>query len=145
LIDYLLTVLVGLLGGIAVGIQSPIAGAMGQRVGGTASSVIVHLSGLIFSMALLLARGGERIRDWRTLPIYMLGAGIFGLILYQTINVTFPRLGGTMMVALIIIGQLVTGIVVDHFGWLGVATRPIDATRVIGVVILLFGGYLISK
>lgn len=145
MIDYLLTVLVGLLGGIAVGIQSPIAGAMGQRVGGTASSVIVHLSGLIFSMALLLARGGERIRDWRTLPIYMLGAGIFGLILYQTINVTFPRLGGTMMVALIIIGQLVTGIVVDHFGWLGVATRPIDATRVIGVVILLFGGYLISK
>lgn len=145
MINYLLTVFVGLLGGIAVGIQSPIAGAMGQRIGGTASSVIVHLSGLIFSMVLLLVKGGERIRDWRTLPIYMLGAGIFGLILYQTINVTFPRLGGTMMVALIIIGQLVTGIVVDHFGWLGVATRPIDATRILGIGILLIGGYLISK
>lgn len=145
MIDYLLTVLIGLLGGVAIGVQSPIAGAMSQRVGGTASSVIVHLSGFIFSMALLFVRGGERIRDWRSLPIYMLGAGVFGLILYQTINVTFPRLGGTMMVALIIIGQLVTGVVIDHFGWLGVATRPIDASRLMGIVILLFGGYLISK
>jgi transporter family-2 protein len=139
------TVLIGLLGGAAVGIQSPIAGAMGQKIGGTASSVVVHLSGLIFSVALLLIRGGERIRDWRTLPLYMLGAGFFGLVLYQTINITFPRLGGTIMVALIIIGQLTAGMVIDHFGWLGVATRPIDLTRVLGLVILLAGGYLISK
>ncbi len=143
--EIVLTVLVGLLGGVAVGVQSPIAGAMGQRIGGTASSVIVHLSGLIFSVALLLLRGGEKIRDWRTLPLYMLGAGIFGLILYQTISVTFPRLGGTIMVALIIIGQLTAGLVIDHFGWLGVATRPIDLTRVIGVLVLLAGGYLITK
>jgi transporter family-2 protein len=75
----------------------------------------------------------------------MLGAGIFGLILYQTINFTLPRLGGTMMIALIIIGQLLTGVVVDHFGWLGVAIRPIDPARAIGVLLLLAGGYLIAK
>lgn len=143
--DYLLTVLIGLAGGVAVGIQGPIAGAMGQRVGGTASSVIVHASGLIFSVALLMLRGGEKIRDWRALPVYMLGAGLFGLILYQTINITFPRLGGTVMVALIIIGQLAAGMVIDHFGWLGVQARPVDFTRVLGLVVLLAGGYLVSK
>ena len=58
-----LVILVGLMGGIAVGIQSPIAGAMGQKIGGTASSVIVHLSGLILSLILLVFRGGEKIRD----------------------------------------------------------------------------------
>jgi bacterial/archaeal transporter family-2 protein len=143
--DFVLTVLIGLIGGAAVGIQGPIAGAMGQRVGGTAGSVIVHASGLIFSVALLLLRGGEKIRDWRTLPVYMLGAGLFGLILYQTINITFPRLGATIMVALIIIGQLAAGMVIDHFGWLGVPARPIDLTRVLGLLVLLAGGYLISK
>ncbi len=143
--ENVLTILAGLLGGAAVGIQSPIAGAMGQRVGGTSSSVIVHASGLIFSIALLLLRGGERMRDWRTLPFYMLGAGIFGLILYQTINITFPRLGGTMMVALIIIGQLTAGMVIDHFGWLGVARHPIDMSRVAGMLMLFAGGFLISR
>jgi transporter family-2 protein len=142
---YWLVILIGLIGGAAVGIQSQIAGAMGQRVGGTASSFIIHLSGMILSGLLLFVRGGEKIRDWHTLPWYMLVAGVFGLILYQTINITLPRLGGTMMIALIIIGQLLAGMVIDHFGLLGVATRPIDVPRIIGIITLLVGGYLIAR
>lgn len=138
-------ILVGLLGGVAVGLQSPLAGSMGQRVGGTSSSFIIHVSGAIFSGILLFLRGGERIREWRTLPWYMLSAGIFGLILYQTINITLPRLGSTMMIVLIIIGQLILGVIVDHFGWFGVSQRPIDLLRVLGVLALILGGYLISR
>jgi transporter family-2 protein len=73
-----LFILAGLIGGIAVGIQSPIAGAMGQKIGGTASSVIVHLSGFIFLLILLVFRGGEKFVIGILLPWYMLGAGIFG-------------------------------------------------------------------
>jgi transporter family-2 protein len=143
--SYWMVILIGLIGGTAVGIQSPIAGAMGQRVGGTASSLIIHLSGMILSAIFLFIRGGEKIRDWHTLPWYMLGAGIFGLILYQTINITLPRLGSTMMIALIIIGQLLTGVVIDHFGLLGVVTRPIDLPRFLGIGALLLGGFLIAR
>ena len=140
-----LVILIGLIGGIAVGVQSPIAGAMGQRVGGVASSFIIHVSGAIFSGLFLFLRGGEKIKDWHTLPWYMLIAGIFGLILYLTINVTLPRLGSTMMVALIIVGQLVAGVVIDHFGLLGVVTRHIDLPRALGVVVLVLGAYLVAR
>jgi transporter family-2 protein len=145
MLEYLSTVLIGLIGGAAVGIQSPIAGAMGQRVGGTASSFIVHLSGMLLSALLLFFRGGENIREWSRLPWYMLGAGIFGLILYQTIYFTLPRLGGTMMVTLIITGQLLVGILIDHFGWLDVPVHPVNATRILGIFLLLAGGYFISR
>lgn len=138
-------IIIGLIGGVAVGIQSPMAGSMGQKVGGTASSFIVHLSGAILSGVFLFIKGGEKIRDWHTLPWYMLFAGIFGLILYQTISVTLPRLGSTMMITLVIIGQLLTGMVIDHFGLMGVAVRPIDLSRILGLVVLLAGGYLISR
>lgn len=140
-----LVVLIGLAGGAAVGVQSPIAGAMGQRVGGTASSFIVHMSGMLLSALLLFFRGGEKIQDWRSLPWYMLLAGLFGVILYQTISVTLPRLGGTTTIMLIIIGQLLMGILIDHFGWLGVTVHPVSAARVLGVVVLLAGGFLISR
>lgn len=142
---YWLVIIIGLIGGVSVGVQTPIAGGMGQRIGGTAGSLIVHLSGMILSAVLLFARGGEKIRDWQTLPWYMLIAGVFGLILYQTMAVTAPRLGSTLMIALIISGQLITGTIIDHFGLLGVVTRPIDLTRIIGIVALLIGGYLIAK
>jgi transporter family-2 protein len=97
------------------------------------------MSGMLLSAAWLFLRGGERIREWRSLPWYMLGAGLFGLILYQTISVTLPRLGGTTTVMLIIIGQLLVGILVDHFGWLGVTVHPASPARLLGVLVLLLG------
>lgn len=48
--EIMLTVAIGLIGGVAVGTQTPIAGAMAQRVGGTAGSFIVHLGGLVASL-----------------------------------------------------------------------------------------------
>ncbi len=138
-------ILIGIVGGISVGLQSPIAGGMSQRVGGTASSFIIHASGAFLSGALLLLRGGEQIQNWRTLPWYMLGGGMFGVLLYITLSYTLPRLGATTAVVLIIIGQLAVGLVTDHFGLLGVAVRQIDLPRVLGALLLVFAGYLIVR
>lgn len=141
----LFTIIIGVLGGIAVGIQSPIAGAMGQRVGGAAGSLIVHVSGAVLSGLLLFARGGENIREWRVLPWYMLASGVFGLAVFLAINHTLPRLGAAVSITLIIVGQLTAGLIIDHFGWLGVTARPIDAARVAAVLFLLVGGYLMTR
>lgn len=145
MLEIVLTILIGLLGGVAVGIQGPLAGSMSQRVGSTASSFIVHVSGALLSGLLLLARGGEMIQNWRTLPWYMLGSGIFGLVLYLTINHTLPRLGATTAVTLIIVGQLLMGLLIDQFGWFGVSVRLIDGWRVVAALLLLAGGYLMVR
>jgi transporter family-2 protein len=44
MLEIVLTILIGLLGGVAVGIQGPIAGAMSQRVGSATSSLVVHVT-----------------------------------------------------------------------------------------------------
>jgi transporter family-2 protein len=141
----ILTLLIGLVGGVSVGIQSPLAGAMSQRVGGAASSFIVHISGAVLSGLLLLSRGGEGIQQWRALPWYMLGSGVFGVILYLTLTHTIPRLGAAPALTLIIVGQLLTGLLIDHFGWFGVNIHPIDVSRVLAVLFLLVGGYLLLR
>lgn len=138
-------ILIGLIGGVAVGIQTPLAGTLGQRVGSIAASLIIHVSGALFSLVILFARGGENIGQWRSLPWYMLGTGVFGVILYMTISVSFPKLGATSTVVLIIVGQLITGLIIDQFGLLGVQTRPIDLTRVVAVGLLLSGAFLIAR
>ena len=143
--NLVLTVLIGILGGIAVGVQGPIASQMSQRIGSAASSFVVHVSGAILSGMLVLALGGENIRNWRTMSWYMFLSGGFGLILYLTLNHTMPRLGATTALALIIIGQLAMGIVIDQFGLFGVSVRPVDLVRLIGAGLLIAGGYLIVR
>ncbi len=140
-----LTVLIGMLGGIAVGIQTPIANIIGQKVGSAASSFVVHISGLVFSVIVLLIYRGENIQNWRTLPAWVYIVGLFGVILYLTINYTIPRIGTTAAVSLIIMGQLVAGTVIDHFGLFGNAIHPIDGGRLLGLLLLIGGSYLVIR
>ena len=143
--NLILMVLLGVLGGVAVGVQGPIVSQMSQRIGTMAGSFIVHVSGAIVSGVLLLALGGENIRNWCSLSWYMFLSGSFGVILYLTLNQTMPRLGATTALALIIIGQLVMGILIDQFGWFGVSVRPVDLVRLVGAGLLIAGGYLIIR
>jgi len=144
-IETIIGVIIGLTGGVAVGIQSPLSGVMSEKVGGATSSFIIHLSGLIVSGLLLLARGGEKIENWKILPWYMFGLGSLGVVLYLTLSYTIPKMGATSAVTLIIVGQLIMGLLLDSFGWFGLPTRPIEITRMFGVVLLLAGSYLMVK
>lgn len=145
MLQWVYVILIGLVGGAAVGLQSPISGMMGGRIGGFASSFIIHLSGMLLSGLILLMRGGENIREWRGLPWYMLISGIFGVILFQTLTITVPKMGGTLAVTLVMVGQLIVGLLIDQFGWLGVEVHPISLPRLAGVVLLILGGYLVSR
>ena len=145
MIETTLVVVIGLVGGIAVGTQAPIASAMSQRVGGAASSLVVHLSGAVASLILLVARRGERIHEWNHLPWYMLGCGAFGLVLYLSLTHTIPKVGATTAITLLIVGQLLAGLLIDHFGAFGVVTRTVDASRVAAIGLLLAGAYLMVR
>lgn len=41
-----------------------------------------------------------------------------------------------------IFGQLIASMVIDHFGWFNVPVLPINTSRIIGSVLLLFGAIL---
>jgi bacterial/archaeal transporter family-2 protein len=145
MIQQIVTVLIGILGGVAVGVQSPIANAIGQRAGSFTSSLIIHVSGAIVSAIFLIARRGEQAQNLRGLPWWMFCAGGLGVLLYLTLNHTIPRLGALAAISLLIVGQLVTGVLIDHFGLLGVEQRSIDLQRIIAVLLLIAGSYLISR
>ena len=142
--ETLLIVGIGLAGGFAVGAQAQIAGSMGNRIGGAAGSFIVHL-GAVASLALLIFRGGENISEWRHLPWYMLGSGLFGLVLYLTLSQTIPKLGATSAIALVVVGQLLVGLLIDHFGLFDASVKSIDLSRIAAAILLLAGAYLMLR
>jgi len=141
----LLIILIGLAGGVAVGIQSPLASMISQRLGLFESVFIVHLGGALVALIPLLIYGGGKLGQWRSLPWYALGAGIFGLIVIGAISYMIPRVGVAAAITTIVAGQLMVGTILDHFGLLGAAEKSLDITRVIGLAVVLVGVWLTVK
>ena len=69
--------------------------------------------------------------------------GLFGAVYIAISILLLPRLGAFTVVALIVIGQLATSLVFDHFGILNVPHYPVTATRIAGGVLLFAGAVLI--
>ena len=141
-----LIILVGLAGGVAVGLQSPLASMLSQRLGMLESVFIVHLGGAIISLVpLLLLYGGGKLGLWRTAPWYALGAGFFGLVVIVAISYTIPRVGVAAAITSVVAGQILVSALLDNFGLLGAAVRPLDVSRALGLGVVMLGVWLTVK
>jgi len=78
-------------------------------------------------------------------PSWAWSGGIFGAIFIGLSIITIPKLGGAAYIALLVTGQMIAALAVDHFGWLGVQERPIDFPRMLGVALLIGGVVLIRR
>ena len=79
------------------------------------------------------------------IPWWAWSGGIFGAIFIGISILVAQQLGAATLIALLVTGQMVAAIVLDHFGWLGLAQRPIDLPRMIGVCLLIGGVVLIRR
>ena len=140
-----LIILIGLAGGIAVGLQSPMASMITQRLGLFESVFIVHIGGAIIALIPLLIYGGGKLSQWRSVPWYVLGAGVFGVVVIAAISFTIPRVGVAAAITTVVAGQILAGSLIDHFGLLDAHLRPMDLTRAIGLAVVLFGVWLTVK
>jgi transporter family-2 protein len=141
----LLIILIGLAGGLAIGMQSPLASLITQRLGTLESVFIVHLGGAVIALIPLVLMGGGRLGQWRSLPWYTFGAGVLGLIVISAISYMIPRIGIAPALIILLAGQLLMGSVLDHFGWLGAVQRPLDLARATGLIVVLAGVWLAVK
>jgi len=140
----ILIILIGLAGGIAVGLQSPMASMLTQRLGIFESVFIVHVGGALVALIPLIVFG-SRLREWRSVPWYTLGAGVFGLIVIAAISYMIPRVGVAASITTVVAGQLLVGTILDQYGLLGAVVKPLDATRILGLGVVLVGVWLTVK
>ncbi len=81
----------------------------------------------------------------RGTPISYFAGGIAGAFFVGTMIVLAPRLGAATTSALIITGQMLTVLLLDHYAWLGFAQQSFTAIRALGAVLLICGVALVLK
>ncbi|MBE6022174.1 MAG: DMT family transporter [Cellulosilyticum sp.] len=113
-------------------------GIIGEAAGNYASSVIIHLIGLVGVVVVLIITKAK-FKNLRQFPLWMYSAGLIGIITVLFNNLTYTTLGVSLTVALGLLGQSVTSIVIDHFGLFGLPISRFDTKKILGFVIILIG------
>ena len=134
------------IGGV-VAMQAPLNSALGRLVGGTQASMVALAISCVALAGLSALTGGfselSRIAD---APLHVaIGGGLIGALYVGSIVWTVRALGAGGLTAATIAGQLALAVVIDHFGWLGVARSPITASKVLGIALLALGTWFVVR
>lgn len=143
-----LYLLLALLAGAMMPMQAATNNKMADVVGSPVlAAFISFVIGTVALFVYIIATGiplSELFTAKQAPPIAWIG-GFLGAFFVASAVVLVPRLGVAMTFSLIIAGQMLITLVLDHFGFLGLEQRPVSIPRVLGVLLITGGVALIRK
>ena len=77
-------------------------------------------------------------------PISWTG-GVLGAIYVAGSIILLPKLGVALTISLILAGQMLMSVVIDHFGLFGLPVKEISLARFAGMLLIVIGDVLIRK
>lgn len=69
----------------------------------------------------------------------LLTAGILGACLVFAIAWLIPQVGAGPVMITLLAGQVLGGLIMSHYGWLGSPVEPVTLTKLAGVVVMIGG------
>ena len=136
--------------GFAAGAMLPIQfGINAQLARWIDSPVRASLVSFAVGTLVLLAAAIPLLRGWpggdrlAAAPWWIWVGGALGAFYVLGSIVVAPRLGAVTLVGLILAGQTVASLLVDHYGWVGFEEHPVTPGRVVGVALLAAGVILV--
>lgn len=80
----------------------------------------------------------------KSVPAWLITAGIMGGALVFGIAWAMPKLGAGTAFVLMIAGQVISGMVFSHYGLLGSPVEPFTLIKFLGVVLLIAGAAIVT-
>lgn len=143
----LLAVCACVVGGMLTALQAPTNALLARPFNSPVNAAFVSF--VVGTAVLLVAVVALRAApDWtgvRALPWYAWLGGAYGAVFVVAAAFAAPRLGIASTITLMVAGQLVAGVVVDHFGGFGIAPRPVNLSRLLGVALVFAGVVLVRR
>lgn len=141
----LIIAFLALIGGSAVAIQSQINSLFSKKVGVLESATVSFMVGALALFFLAFFFGKGNFLNVFTVPKWQLIGGLLGafFIVINIFSVNLIGVAATFMA--VIIGQILVGAIIDHFGLFGGVVYPINMTKLIALALMFVGIYLFNK
>jgi transporter family-2 protein len=130
---------------MAVAVQPSINARLAQKIGSYESSLISFAVGTLALLVVVLFAGRGSLRGMAAASWWEFTGGLLGAFFVTLTILTVPRLGTAAVMAIIIAGQLTTGVLLDQFGAFGLRQIPFTASRGIGIALLCLGATLVIR
>src|SRR5699024_5870937 len=102
----------------------------------TIGTIALFILTLIFNRTLKMKTYDQQ--KGKLKPIYFIG-GILGVIFVTTNIILMPHLGAALTTIIVMLGQMLMGIIIDHFGLLGTYVNKITKRKIVGIVAMMIG------
>lgn len=132
--------------GVAISLQAPINAVAGERLGhplGAATLSFIVGTLCLIVVTLLTAPNQIGWGSAQSLPPLLWLGGVLGAFYVTIAIVLAPAIGVGALITLVLAGQVTASLVIDHYGWLGLASHEITAGRAVGAVLVIVGALLV--
>jgi transporter family-2 protein len=138
---YALTVFLGVILAVHLGMNGKVGSVLNNaRVG----NALFWCIGALGAVAIgLTGWQAGALQPLKLVNPILLTAGLMGACLVFAIAWLMPQVGAGPVMITLLAGQIVGGMLMSHFGWLGSPVRPITLVNFAGVIVM-FGGVLLA-
>lgn len=130
--------------GLGIPVFAALNGELGAKLQNPALAATISLSvGIVASIGFLFLSGGiPKSASQSSIPVYFYLGGLFVVFYILGITWVAPRFGVGNAVAFVLLGQLISMAIIDHYSLLGASHHPISVQRFIGLLFMAIGVFL---
>ncbi|WKE66858.1 DMT family transporter [Gallaecimonas kandeliae] len=143
-----LLILVTLLAGAMMPLQAGINAQLARGAGGAiwAAFISFAVGALALGAYLLVLRQAPPSPQMLgQLPWWQWTGGLLGAFFVAVAAFVAPRLGAAAFIAILVAGQMLASLLLDHQGWVGYLQREVNGPRIAGALMVIAGVVLIRR
>jgi len=142
-----LAIVAVVLAGGATAMQAPTNARLMTAVGSPVNAAFVSfaIGTAVLGLLALMMQSRPDLTAARALPWYAWIGGVYGVVFVVAATWAVPRMGVATTVTLMVAGQLIVSLVLDHFGAFGVPKQPINLGRIAGIGLVIAGVILARR
>ncbi|GAA0648814.1 DMT family transporter [Brevundimonas lenta] len=135
------------LAGGATALQAPTNARLAAAVASPVNAAFVSFAVGTVALAIAVAALHTRpdMTAVRALPWWAWIGGLYGATFVVAAAWGVPRLGVALTITLMVAGQLLIGLILDHFGALGVPRVSMSPGRIAGVALVIAGVVMVRR
>ncbi|MHB1127633.1 MAG: DMT family transporter [Bacillota bacterium] len=140
----IIALLFALVAGSAMAIQGSLNSILGKIVGLLEATLVVHVIGsaLVAFLLFVFQLGQGNFSKLASAPWYSYFGGIISVLIIYGVVSSIPRVGVAIATTAIIVGQVSTALLIDHFGLFGLERMPFTWLKLAGLGLLAAGAKL---
>lgn len=140
----LIAMLTGALLTVQIGCNAMVGSRLGHPLWGSLANFAAGSAALV-AVTLALGLRWPAAGAFAGVPVWAWIGGLFGAAYIVSSTAVGPLIGGATFLALTVAGQMISALLIDHYGWIGFPVREINPLRLTGALLVVAGVVLLAR